>query len=64
MVLVVGKRTALVRKAGKEVSVGAGVRGVEGVEGVERSSYAFMKFSMQSSLKDTRRQGGMACLHF
>ena len=28
----VGKRTALARKAGKEVSVGAGVRGVEGAE--------------------------------
>ncbi len=44
MVLVVGKRTALARKAGKEVSVGAGVRGVEGAE---RSIYAFMNFSMQ-----------------
>ena len=45
MVLVVGKRTALARKAEKEVSVGAGVRGVEGAE---RSIYAFMNFSMQS----------------
>lgn len=39
MVLVVGRRTVLARKAGKEVSVAAGVKGVEGAE---RSIYAFM----------------------
>lgn len=44
-VLVVGKRTVLARKAGKEVSVGAGVRGVEGAE---RSIYAFMSLSVQA----------------
>ena len=51
----VGKRTALARKAGKEVSVGAGVKGVEGAE---RSIYAFMKFQCKAEkLKDIGRQG-------
>ena len=55
----VGKRTVLARKAGKEVSVGAGVRGVEGAE---RSIYAFMSFSMQSRKDERYTASGLESL--
>ncbi len=62
MVLVVGKRTVPARKAGKEVSVGAEVRGVEGAE---RSIYPFMNFSMQSRKVERYTASGLeglACI--